>query len=224
MTADPRLVVFDVDGTLIDSQDHILAAMDHAFAATGATLPAREAVLSIVGLSLPVAVERLVPHLPDGTRADIVAAYKASFGQLRARTLSPLFPGAAEALRTLRARPEVMLGVATGKSRRGLSHILDAHGLNAHFVTTQVADDHPSKPHPSMLLAALAETGTEAARAVMIGDTTFDIEMGLAAGMATVGVAWGYHPVAELAAAGADTVIARFDDLVPALDDLWRAA
>jgi phosphoglycolate phosphatase len=117
-----------------------------------------------------------------------------------------------------------MLGVATGKSRRGLSHILDAHGLNAHFVTTQVADDHPSKPHPSMLLAALAETGTEAARAVMIGDTTFDIEMGLAAGMATVGVAWGYHPVAELAAAGADTVIARFDDLVPALDDLWRAA
>jgi phosphoglycolate phosphatase len=224
MTADPRLVVFDVDGTLIDSQDHILAAMDHAFAATGATLPAREAVLSIVGLSLPVAVERLVPHLPDGTRADIVAAYKASFGQLRARTLSPLFPGAAEALRALRARPEVMLGVATGKSRRGLSHILDAHGLNAHFVTTQVADDHPSKPHPSMLLAALAETGTEAARAVMIGDTTFDIEMGLAAGMATVGVAWGYHPVAELAAAGADTVIARFDDLVPALDDLWRAA
>src|SRR5690606_12728455 len=175
MTADPRLVVFDVDGTLIDSQDHILAAMDHAFAATGATLPAREAVLSIVGLSLPVAVERLVPHLPDGTRADIVAAYKASFGQLRARTLSPLFPGAAEALRALRARPEVMLGVATGKSRRGLSHILDAHGLNAHFVTTQVADDHPSKPHPSMLLAALAETGTEAARAVMIGDTTFDI-------------------------------------------------
>src|SRR5690606_10818080 len=80
-----------------DSQDHILAAMDHAFAATGATLPAREAVLSIVGLSLPVAVERLVPHLPDGTRADIVAADKASSGQLRASTLSPPFPGPAEA-------------------------------------------------------------------------------------------------------------------------------
>lgn len=224
MTADPRLVVFDVDGTLIDSQNHIFAAMEHAFAATGATLPAREAVLAIVGLSLPVAVARLVPQLSDDTRAGIVAAYKASFGHLRATTLSPLFPGAADALQALRARPEVVLGVATGKSRRGLSHILDAHGLDGYFVTTQVADDHPSKPHPSMLRAALAETGTTAARAVMIGDTTFDIEMGRAAGMATVGVAWGYHPAAALAAAGADRVIARFSELVPALDELWRVA
>ena len=224
MTADLRLVVFDVDGTLIDSQNHILAAMEHAFAAIGVTLPGREAVLSIVGLSLPVAVERLVPHLSEGARAGIVAAYKESFGQLRARTVSPLFPGAAEALRALRSRPEVVLGVATGKSRRGLSHVLDLHGLGGHFVTTQVADDHPSKPHPSMLRAALAETGTEAARGVMIGDTTFDIEMGRAAGMATVGVAWCYHPAAGLAAAGADRVIARFSDLLPVLDDLWRAA
>lgn len=224
MTADLRLVVFDVDGTLIDSQNHIVAAMEHAFGGTGHPLPPRDRVLSVVGLSLPVAVARLVPHLPDDTRAGIVAAYKDSFGRLRAESHSPLFPGAAAALDALRSRPGVLLGVATGKSRRGLAHVLEAHGLAGHFVTTQVADDHPSKPHPAMLRAALAETDTDAARAVMIGDTTYDIEMGRAAGMATVGVGWGYHAAADLAAAGADRVIGGFDELSGVLDELWRAA
>jgi phosphoglycolate phosphatase len=224
MSHAPRLVVFDVDGTLIDSQNHILAAMEQAFGATGHRMPAREEVLSIVGLSLPVAVARLVPHLAEDHRAGIVEAYKQSFGRLRPESLSPLFPGAGEVLDALCARPGLHLGIATGKSRRGLTHVLASHGLEGHFATTQVADDHPSKPHPSMLLAALAETGTEAAGAVMIGDTTFDIEMGRAAGMATVGVAWGYHPAGHLADAGADRVIGSFADLVPALDGLWGAA
>lgn len=223
MTVAPRLVVFDVDGTLVDSQNQIVAAMEHAFGATGAALPSRQAVLSIVGLSLPVAVDRLVPHLAADHRAGIVEAYRQSFGRLRAESLSPLFPGAGAALDLLRARPELCLGIATGKSRRGLSHLLAAHGIEGHFVTTQVADDHPSKPDPAMLLAALAETGSHAAGAVMVGDTTFDIEMGRAAGMATLGVAWGYHPADDLARAGADRIVARFDDLVPALDDLWGA-
>lgn len=224
MTATPRLAVFDVDGTLIDSQNHIVAAMAETFAALGLAPPSRQEVLAIVGLSLPVAVERLAPQLPDEDRAGIVDAYKQSFGHLRAGNTSPLFPGAGDALEALLARPEVLLGVATGKSRRGLTHVLAAHGLGRHFVTTQVADDHPSKPHPSMLLAALAEAGTTAARSVMIGDTTFDIEMGRAAGMATVGVAWGYHPAGDLVSAGADSVIGSFADLMPALDDLWGRA
>jgi phosphoglycolate phosphatase len=224
MSPAPRLVVFDVDGTLIDSQAHILAAMEHAFATAGHNMPPRQEVLSIVGLSLPVAVGRLVPQLPAEDRARIVEAYKQGFGLLRAETLSPLFPGAGAALDLLGTRPEVLMGIATGKSRRGLAHVLASHGLEGRFATTQVADDHPSKPHPSMLLAALAETGTEAAGAVMIGDTTFDIEMGCAAGMATVGVAWGYHPAGRLADAGADRVIDSFADLVPVLDGLWRAA
>lgn len=224
MSVAPRLAVFDVDGTLIDSQDHIVAAMADAFGALGHVPPSRQAVLSIIGLSLPVAVGRLAPQLPGEDRAGIVDAYRQGFGRLRAENHSPLFPGAGDVLDALLARPGVLMGVATGKSRRGLTHVLAAHGLGRHFVTTQVADDHPSKPHPSMLLAALAEAGTAAARAVMIGDTTFDIEMGRAAGMATVGVAWGYHPAAELAEAGADRVIGSFADLVPALDDLWGRA
>ncbi|MBC7143405.1 MAG: HAD-IA family hydrolase [Rhodobacteraceae bacterium] len=224
MTGAPRLVVFDVDGTLIDSQNHIFAAMEQAFGAGAHTLPPREAVLSIVGLSLPEAVARLVPHLPAEARSAIVEAYKQSFGTLRADALSPLFPGAAEALSRLRARADLLLGVATGKSRRGLDHVLATHGLAGHFVTAQVADDHPSKPHPAMLLAALAETGTEARNAVMIGDTTFDIEMGRAAGMATIGVGWGYHPAEALRAAGAGQVIHDFAALLPALERAWETA
>lgn len=220
MTGNPRLVVFDVDGTLIDSQHHILAAMEHAFCTAGHVMPTRERVLSIVGLSLPEAVARLAPDLPADDRQDIVEAYKQSFGRLRTRASSPLFPGAAGVLDALRAREDVLLGVATGKSRRGLSHVLGAHNLGNHFVTTQTADDHPSKPHPAMLHAALAETGVPANHAVMVGDTTFDIEMGLSAGMLTIGVGWGYHPEEALHAAGAHRVIGGFAELLPLVDEI----
>ena len=217
--SDLALVVFDVDGTLVDSQHHILAAMRFAFGSAGLPLPEREAALGVVGLSLPQAMAALVPHLGPAEVEALVAHYRTSFIEQRAGidSVPPLYPGARAALERLAGRPETLIGVATGKARRGLDHILAAHGL-AHLVATaQTADEHPSKPHPSMLLSALAETGMEARRAVMIGDTEFDIAMGRAAGMATVGVAWGYHPRARLAAAGADTIIESFDALDAAL-------
>lgn len=219
-----RLVVFDVDGTLVDSQDHIHGAMARAFAAVEQPLPPRERILDIVGLSLPEAMARLVPELAHSVRSDLVEAYKQSFGSLRAGRLSPLFAGASEALETLRGHPGMLLGVATGKSRRGLDHILEAHGLAGHFVTMQVADDHPSKPHPSMLNAALAETGVRTESAVMIGDTSYDIEMGRAAGFHTIGVGWGYHRAEALREAGAEHVITEFTALLPALERIWEAA
>ncbi len=221
MRAARKLVLFDVDGTLVDSQDHIHAAMAHAFAVTGQVLPPRGEVLSIVGLSLAEAVARLLPGAGASLQAEVVEAYKSSFGQMRAKSMSPLFPGARGVLAALSARSDVVLGVATGKSRRGLDHILAAHGLQGMFATCQVADDHPSKPHPSMVLAALAETDVAAEAAVMIGDTSFDMEMGRAAGVATLGVSWGYHPVADLRGAGAGLVIDGFEALVPALDQMW---
>ena len=113
------------------------------------------------------------------------------------------------------------MGVATGKARRGLDHAYDAHNLRHFFVTSQTADNHPSKPHPSMLRAALSETGADAAHAVMIGDTSFDMEMGRAAGYRTIGVTWGYHPREGLIAAGADLLIDTYADLAAALDELW---
>jgi phosphoglycolate phosphatase len=101
-----------------------------------------------------------------------------------------------------------LLGVATGKSDRGLAHCLAEHGLDGHFVTLQTADRHPSKPHPAMLEAAMSATGTRARDCAMIGDTAYDMAMARAAGVRAIGVAWGYHAVAELVEAGAEAVAA----------------
>lgn len=219
-----RLVIFDVDGTLVDSQDHIHAAMTAAFDAEGLEAPPRAEVLSIVGLSLPEAVLRLAPDLSGTCRDRIVDAYKASFAPLRGEMRAPLYPGARETLLALQTQGDVALGIATGKSRRGLNHLLAAHDLAGLFVTMQVADDHPSKPHPSMVMAALAEAGVAAADAVMVGDTTFDMAMARAAGVEALGVGWGYHSPADLAQAGACEVISAYDALLPALDRIWRLA
>jgi len=222
-----KLAIFDVDGTLVDSQAHIVAAMEQAFASFGHAAPARGDILSIVGLSLPQAMARLAPELAAGARAGLVDAYKDSFAALRggagSSLNSPLYPGARAALDRLAARDDVLLGVATGKSRRGLRHVLAAHGLEGMFQTVQTADDHPSKPHPAMIGAALDDTGTDAGNAVMIGDTSFDIDMARAAGVAAVGVSWGYHPAAALTDAGAADVVDRFAALIPALDLIWHA-
>lgn len=222
MNPDPRLVVFDMDGTLIDSQHLILAAMTRAFDQAGHPMPERAEILAIVGLSLPEAMTALAPHLPATETARLADHYRESFVVRReaGEEIAPLYPGARAALDRLAADPELLLGVATGKARRGLDHVLAMHDLGGYFVTLQTADGHPSKPHPAMLHQALSETGVGPARAVMVGDTEFDMAMGKAAGFATVGVAWGYHPRERLAAAGADRVIEDFAELDTALAEL----
>lgn len=217
----PRLVVFDVDGTLVDSQNHICAAMDEAFGAIGRSTPPRHEVLSIVGLSLPLAMARLLPGVKEHLTATAIEAYKAAFGRLRADGLSPLFPGARAALDALAERDDILMGIATGKSRRGLDHIIEAHGLAGYFATRQVADDHPSKPHPSMLLAALDEAGVAAADAAMLGDTTYDVEMAHAAGVTAIGVGWGYHAPDALKQVGAVRILSDFAELSSVLDGHW---
>ncbi|MBE3637401.1 HAD-IA family hydrolase [Mangrovicoccus algicola] len=219
-----RLALFDVDGTLVDSQGHIKASMAAAFAAEGLAPPPDAEVLSIVGLSLPNAIAQLAPDQPPARIDRMVAAYKDSYAAMRgadAAASSPLYPGALACLDALAADDHVLIGVATGKSRRGLTHLMDLHGLAPRFVTTQVADDHPSKPHPAMVEAALAATGVAAADAVMIGDTSFDMEMGRAAGVRRLGVAWGYHAVPALEAAGAERLATEFAQVPALLHELW---
>lgn len=222
---DLRLVIFDVDGTLVDSQGHILAAMETAFAACGRAAPDRAAVLSIVGLSLPHAMAQLAPDTDDAGTERLVGAYRQAFSDLRQsgdpRAMSPLYPGARATLQALHARDEILIGLATGKSRRGVDAMLEAHDLQGMFVTRQVADDHPSKPHPSMVMTALAETGVAAADAVVIGDTTYDMEMARQAGVPGIGVGWGYHPPQALLHSGAMTVLEEYAGLLPVLNTLW---
>ena len=204
-----KLAIFDCDGTLIDGQASICEAMEAAFAAQGLPLPERNEVRRAVGLSLPQAIARLSPQSDAQTCLAVTEAYKQAFRAARAegRLSQPLIEGIPQALDTLRAAGW-RLGVATGMSDRGLAHCLEAHGIADRFVTLQTADRHPSKPHPSMIRAALLEGAAEAAEAVMIGDTAFDMEMAKSAGVRALGVEWGYHAPAELRAAGAEFVSA----------------
>jgi phosphoglycolate phosphatase len=218
-----RAVIFDVDGTLVDSQADILAAMAGAFDAEGLNAPSRDEVLGIVGLSLDVAIPILAPHCDPETCTRMVQGYKDAYAGLRrlqgADVSSPLYGGAREALLSLNGKDEVLLGVATGKSRRGLDKLIEAHGLEGVFLSRQVADDHPSKPNPSMLFQAMRDLGVEANDTVMIGDTSFDMDMARGAGVYFIGVAWGYHDVARLA--GADVIIEDFAQLDGALETVW---
>lgn len=221
MSAPLRLILFDVDGTLADSQNAIAAAMTSAFTGVDLPVPAHAEIIAIVGLSLPLAMAQLAPKADAATQAHLVQGYKDAYMDKRLKAgagHSPLFPGAVETLKRLNAVPEYLLGVATGKSQRGLDALIASHGLDC-FVTRQVADHHPSKPHPSMVLTALSETGVAPEHAVMIGDTSFDIDMGQAAGVRTIAVDWGYHPAASL---GADHIISSFAQLEPLLQQIWK--
>ena len=212
-----QLLVLDVDGTLVDSQALIVEAQGRAFAACGLAAPTRERSLSIVGLSLLEAFTVLVG--PTGPVERLAEEYRLAFMDLRRDPAweEPLFPGIEAFIAAMSRRDDILLGIATGKSRRGVAHLVERHGWERVFSTTQTADDAPSKPDPGMLLQAMGETGIEPARTVMLGDTTFDMEMVGAARVRPIGVAWGYHPASALSDAGAEAIIARIEELPPLL-------
>jgi phosphoglycolate phosphatase len=209
-----RLAIFDCDGTLVDSQADICAAMDAAFEAAGLVPPDRNATRRVVGLSLPEAMRRL---RPDGTADDhsmLAQLYRDAFRERRmaGQVAEPLYEGIAGLIEEL-AGAGWLLGVATGESDRGLVHCLETHGLTGHFITLQTADRHPSKPHPSMIEACLAESGANPSATAMIGDTAFDMAMAVNAGVRAIGVDWGYHHPRELVEAGAEAVAGSIAEL-----------
>lgn len=216
------LVIFDCDGTLVDSQHTIMHGLEIGFEAVGLAMPDRKTALSIVGLSLERAFEELVGPDRAHLAREMAKAYRAAKVARRktGEDLDPLYPGTRDALNRLALRDDILLGIATGKARRGVDHMVEVHNLHNRFVTIQTADTSPSKPHPDMILQALGETGVDATRTVMVGDTSFDMEMARSAGVHGLGVSWGYHEGPALTRAGARTVIDHFDELDAALATL----
>lgn len=220
-----RLVIFDVDGTLVDSQAHIVASLTAAFAEVNQTAPERQTLLSIVGLSLPLALRELSPDSDEATLGRMVEAYKAAFQTHRlaqGAAASPLYAGAEETVKRLALRDDMTLAIATGKSRRGLDALMADWAFADLFETTHCADDHPSKPHPSMVQSCLVDCDVAAPQAVVVGDTTYDMEMARAARCAAIGVSWGYHGASALTETGARAVIDDFGQLDAALDEIWE--
>jgi len=199
-----RLAIFDCDGTLVDSGATIHRALVTAFEAHGLDCPPPSVSRKVIGLSL---VEAMAVLAPQANHEALSRTYKEAFFNMRqgGHVEEPLFQGILPLLDALEAEGW-LLAVATGKSDRGLRHCLESHGIRARFVSLQTADRHPSKPHPGMALAAIAEAGAVPQRSVVVGDTSFDIRMARAAGAGAIGAGWGYHEPQELAEAGAHGV------------------
>lgn len=210
-----KLAIFDCDGTLVDSQANICLAMEETFAAEKLAAPDLHIVRRIVGLSLVEAMRALLPEAENDLHCRLADRYKTAFQTLRSKgglQVEPLYDGLENLLDRLDA-DGWLFAVATGKSDRGLDLCLSHHGIKQRFVSLQTADRHPSKPHPSMILEALGDAGAEPVHAVMIGDTSFDMQMGVNAGVDAIGVDWGYHDAAELTDSGAVAVAYSMDEL-----------
>jgi phosphoglycolate phosphatase len=209
------LAIFDIDGTLVDSRRIISLSMDAAFKREGLPPPGYEVTRRIVGLSLEVAIDRIAP---PGVEHEgvmrITQYYKDAFIAFRQdpATQSPLYDGAKDVLDNLR-NAGWEIGVATGKSRRGLDAVIERMQLAPYFDAHYCADDGPGKPHPFMVDANLKALSRRPEEAIMIGDTSFDIHMAQAASVATIGVDWGFHTPAELSASKADVIVSKMDDL-----------
>lgn len=210
-----RLAIFDCDGTLVDSQANICLAMEECFARANLEPPSRERTRRVVGLSLVEAMRAVMPEAEPHVHLALAEDYKLVFQGLRGRGLvdEPLYEGIAQLIDTLDA-DGWLLGVATGKSDRGLKLCLDHHGLHPRFLTLQTADRHPSKPHPSMIEQAMADAGAAPETTIMIGDTSYDMAMARAAGVTAIGVTWGYHDAQELMEAGAHHIAAHPSDIL----------
>ena len=212
--AQASLVILDLDGTLVDNKALIVQILQTAADVSGLSVPSREAIAAIIGLSLDHAFHTLFPDADPAQQASGVQAYRTEALKRRAEGQDPedLFPGTRAMVAQLRQDGH-LLGIATGKARRGVDHFCKRFNMAGWFETVQTPDTNPSKPHPGMIESAVAETGARVDRTVMVGDTSFDMEMARNAGVISIGVAWGNHSVDVLERAGARHIVRAADDL-----------
>ncbi|WP_354625599.1 HAD-IIIA family hydrolase [Psychromonas sp. MME2] len=192
------LLIFDWDGTLMDSLDKIVASMQRAAIQVDVAAPSNEAIRHIIGLSLNHAMDKLFPEQSKQTRLAIIDAYRDDYRRFNSQ-LTPFYPGVKEWLFTLKQRGYI-LAIATGKGRNGLNHVLESHGMADFFSIAYCSDETASKPDPLMLHKILAEMDVKATQALMIGDSSYDLEMANNATIDCIGVSYGVHCKSTLSA------------------------
>ena len=209
------MIVFDCDGTIVDSQRALVGIMQKTFKFHNLNIPAKEKVLFGIGLELSVGIERLLPEEHGLDINDLCKTYRnlASENRGNRQYRDPLYPDAENAIRSLHA-DGWLLGIATGKSKVGLDYVLSTYNLKQLFVTKQTPDTAAGKPNPEMLENAMKETGVSSGNVYMVGDTTYDICMAVNARTRAIGVSWGYHKTEELFDAGAEIVLGNYRDLL----------
>lgn len=217
-----KAILFDCDGTLADSFGIIVGTMRIVFERAGRKVPNDEAIHGVIGLSLETAIHRLAPDMSAAEAASLATIYRTTFHELRndPAMAEELFEGVDRMLRRLAARDDLVLGIVTGKSQRGVRLIVERHRLEGLFEVVRTADDCPSKPDPAMVLECCAELGVPPQHTVVVGDSVFDMRMAIAAGAAAFGVTWGAAASADLKAAGAGQIFETVSALSEALD-LW---
>ena len=215
-----KLAIFDCDGTLVDSGATIHQALDQSLRRHGHDCPPREEAQKVIGLSLVEAMQALIP---DADHAALAETYKEAFVDLRERgeAVETPYDGIDDLLKAFRNEGWT-LAVATGKSEKGLHHVLDLHGWHDLFKCLHTADRHPSKPNPSMIYSAMSDCYADAKDTVLIGDTAHDMRMARNAGVGAIGVTWGYHSTQELNEGGAHAIAAKAEDVLT-LSQAWRA-
>lgn len=214
-----RLVLFDCDGTLVDSAAVIHACMVRAFAEAGFARPDLAATKNVIGLTLNLAIARMLGREVDPAIDALAERYKHHFHAMRGEAdfLEPLYPGIAELVADLAKRDDVLVGMVTGKSRRGVQAVFSTHGFGETFLVVRTAEDCPSKPHPAMVLECCAFAGIDPASTFVVGDAIYDMQMARSAGARAIGVGWGYHEPEALMMAGAEYVLRKPAELMPLL-------
>jgi len=208
-----RLVIFDLDGTLIDSVALIVETVSNAFRAVNEPVPDERMIRSISGITARDAMAILAPDASAQRVEEITASYRSHYLAGAGLAREPMFVGALDALDRLQQDPDTILAVATGKGHQGAVTLLELHGIVGRFHSIETPTHNRGKPDPQMIETAMEKAGAQRANTVMIGDTVHDMRMAKAAGVGAIGVAWGYHEKLELTEAGADVVIERFDEL-----------
>ncbi|MDH7793266.1 HAD-IA family hydrolase [Ochrobactrum sp. AN78] len=217
-----KLVLFDCDGTLVNSGDTIHHCMAASFIDAGLQPPEIAQTHSIIGLSLPLAIAQLLGREVDEQVNWLTQRYKENFVRLRQAPdfAEPLYDGILPLLTELGSRDDLLLGIVTGKSQRGVRSVFERHGIGHHFTVIRTADDCPSKPHPAMVLESCAEMGIEPDQTIVIGDAIYDMQMARSAGARAAGVSWGYHGPTSLVEAGAHHVLNKPEELHAILHEM----